>query len=104
FRDLGHRSVTEEEWVGYINDVYAEVMAARPDWPFMEHVSASLTIVPPTNIVDLPTDAWKVTAVYNATDKYPMNQVDGRDAHLWLYPQPGDARGTPQNYRLHNRQ
>lgn len=36
FRDADQDVVTNEEWTGYLNDAYRDVLGAEPYWPFLD--------------------------------------------------------------------
>lgn len=100
FRDEDHAVYTESDWVDYVNDAYAEVIAARHDWPFLESRNESLSVTAGTGFVALPTDGWRVTAVYNATNDFPLEQLDGRADYRHWFPNPDQNLGVPELYRL----
>lgn len=100
FLDTGNRIVTAAEWAEYINDVYTEVAGTHPDWPFLESRNEALSVTAGTGTVTLPTDVWRVTAVYNATDDYALDQMHGRAEHFRRFPDPASNLGQPSVYRL----
>ena len=99
FRDTGGYTFTPAEWTAYLNDVYSEIIYARPDWPFMETRSDPISVTPP-NVVTLPADVWRLRSVYNATLKVPLVEITGMEEYLYLYPDAGSASGSPQHYRI----
>jgi hypothetical protein len=48
----------------------------------------------------LPTDGWRVTSVYNATDGFPLELLHGRSEYRHMFPRPSENLGVPQFYRL----
>lgn len=100
YRDTTNRLVTAAEWADYINDAYTSVVAASPLWPFLETRDESLSVAAGAASVSLPTDGWRVSAVYNATDKIRMRQLDGRSDYRDWFPDPAGSLGTPEFYRL----
>lgn len=99
FRDTGNLTYLDSEWESYINDVYFDVTASRPDWPFLEARTTAL-VVTSSGEVPLPSDGWRVSAVLDLTNDVPLVQLDGKDEHLHQYPDPGSSLGQPQVYRL----
>lgn len=98
FRDVAYDIVTAAQWASYLEDAYQDVVAASPYWPFLE--SRATVNVTTTGTVALPSDSWKVTAVYNDTDKYPLAPIDGRVEYRHMFPDPAAAVGPPRYYRL----
>jgi hypothetical protein len=103
FKDTGALSVTDQEWKDYLNDAYMDVVSERPDWPFNEVRSTTTSVTSGTGTVALPEDAWRVSAVYNSTDGFPLEPIDGPTLYRHLFPNPGASLGVPQYYRLQNR-
>lgn len=99
FRDTNNNVYSPAEWADYVNDAYLDVVAADPYWPFLESRDTSLSVTAGTNTVTLPADVWRVTAVYNATDSFPMHPLHGRSEYRTWYPDATQT-GSPTFYRL----
>lgn len=98
FRDTGNAIYTASVWADYINDAYSDVLSASPWWPFlMARASNSVTS---SGEVTLPTDAWRVTAVYNDTDNYVLQPIDGNSDYRYYFPDADANLGNPTHYRL----
>lgn len=100
FGDPSNNVVAEAEWLAYLNDAYLDVVAADPLWPFLEGQTTNLTVTAGAGTVALPSDVWRVTSVYNATDKWPLTPIPGRSEYRHWFPDPASNLGTPQWYRL----
>lgn len=100
YRDTGNHFVQADDWTEYLNDVYMDVVAADPLWPFLEAQTTSLSVAAGTGTVSLPTDVWRVTSVYNATDKIPLAPIPGRSEYRHWFPNPASSPGIPLWYRL----
>lgn len=101
FRDPSEDVITSTEWLSYLNDAYRDVIAAHPDWPFLEQRNSAFTATAAARTTTLPTDCFRVRAVYNATDQLAMNQIDGLDMVFRLYPSQAEP-GPPVHFRLRN--
>lgn len=77
-----------------------DVVGADPNWPFLEVRNASLSIAGGMAETTLPADVWRVTSVYNATDKIPLTPIPGRADFRHWFPAPADGLGIPLFYRL----
>lgn len=76
FRDPSNNVVTSSEWTSYINDAYDDVIAASPDWPFMEKFATSLvTVNANTKAVALPTNVYRVKSVVANVDRTVLRQI-----------------------------
>jgi hypothetical protein len=104
FRDPDQRVVGNSTWLDYLNAAYRDVIGASPFWPFMENQATELTVSAAATGVDLPTDAWRVDAVYNVTDDIELTPIDGNSGQFWGFAGPGVAgqTGNPSHYRLRN--
>lgn len=100
FRDVGNNVVTDASWKLYVNSAYGDVLQALPFFPWNE-LSTTLTYSASTRSQNLPTDAWQVLSVFNATDVWPMVELEGRENFLNLYPIQTEI-GSPLHYRLFN--
>lgn len=100
FGDTTNRIITDTEWLDYLNDAYMEVVAAEPNWPFLETRTTNLVVTAGTGEVALPTDVWRVTAVYNATDGIPLAPIPGQAQFRSYFPSPSSNPGIPLWYRL----
>lgn len=100
FLDTANKIVTATEWADYVNEAYMDVVGAHPDWPFLEARSEVVSVPAGTGTATLPSDAFRVTAVYNATDDYVLEPLDGRSSHFRHFPDPAANLGTPTVYRL----
>lgn len=100
YRDTGNNLVTNTEWTNYLNDTYMDVAAADPNWPFLEGQTTSLALATGTGTISLPTNVWRVTSVYNATDKWPLAPLHGRSEYRHWFPDPTAHLGSPTYYRL----
>lgn len=102
FGDTANAVITDAEWASYINDAYLDVCSAAVSWeppaPFLE-ARASNTVTSGGEIT-LPSDCWRVTAVFNDTDNFLLERLDGRSGYREFYPDPANNRGTPTSYRL----
>lgn len=98
FRDTSNAIYSAAEWADYVRDAEADVYAASPWWPFHEN-QASNTITSGGTLT-LPSDAFRVTAVYNDTNDFPLVPIDGRSDYRYYFPDPGTNLGTPTHYRL----
>lgn len=100
YGDTGNAVVSAADWLEYVNDAYMDVVAADPYWPFLETQTTGLSVTGGTGSVALPADAWRVTSVYNSTDKIPLTPIPGRSNYRRYYPDPASSLGVPQFYRL----
>lgn len=100
FRDTANTVITASEWADYVNDAYLEVAAARPDWPFLETRNEALVVAQGTGSVALPADGWRVQAVYNKTDEWPLVPIPGQSDYRRWYPDPESNLGSAQYYRM----
>ncbi len=101
FRDLSNMLVTDDGWKAHINEGYREMLGASSFWPFLEASTPALSIAAGVNSVALPTDVWKVLAVYNNTDKIPMDELAGRRGGYDAFPLLAGQTGVPEHYRLY---
>lgn len=103
FRDTANDTYSPTEWADYVNDAYLDVLTATPWWPFHEALSAPLVVAAQATGVALPADVWRVDAVYNLTDDYPLVPSQGRSEHLYSFPGPGETEfSIPTHYRIRN--
>lgn len=101
FGDSGGDIVTSANWLSYLNEGYDEGNRHSPFWPFEEIADTSVSIAAGANSASLETEqpgSWRVTAVHNTTDDYPLSPLVGspfRD-----YPTEAADPGSPEVYRL----
>lgn len=100
FRDTNNTVVTDAGWKLYVNTAYGDVLQALPFFPWNEFAT-TLTYSASTRSQSLPTDAWQVLSVFNATDIWPMVELEGREQYLNLYPLQTEI-GSPIHYRIFN--
>lgn len=98
FRDTSNQIVSDNDWKLYVNTAYGDALIAMPFFPWNE-ASTTLQILANARSVNLPTDVWKVTAVYDSTDQFPMVPLEGRDQVYNEYPQQTEV-GQPMHYRI----
>ncbi len=104
FHDEAFDVVSSTDWVNYLNDCYRDIIGASPLWPFLHQTATdSLTFAPNVRGVNLPSNVFRVTSVYNDTDQYPMRAIEGDTQHIRLYPDQ-TLTGTPSRYRVFNNQ
>lgn len=101
FGDPENSVYTAAEWLDYVNDSYMDVVAAA-DWPFLEGQVTNLSVTAGTGSVALPTDVFRVTAVYNATDDIPLSPIPGRADYRRYFPNADAFLAIPLFYRLRN--
>lgn len=98
YQDSANDLWTAAEWASYVDDAYSEVLAYHPRWPFLEARATNLVVSAGANTVDLPDGVWRVAAVFNATNGFPMSQIDGRGEYRQHFP---DATpGHPSVYQV----
>jgi hypothetical protein len=100
FNDSNNAVYDADEWLEYVNDAYQDIVSSHQEWPFPESRPAALTVAAQAEGVDLPDDTWRVIAVYNDTEKVPMDPIPGHGLFRRLFPDPAAAYGTPLYYRL----
>lgn len=100
FRDTANVIVSDADWKNYVNSVYGNVLITMPYAPWNE-ASGTLVVPASTRSVALPLDGWRVTAVYDQTDAYPMIPIEGRDMIFSEYPTQIEV-GQPMHYRIFN--
>ena len=100
YRDASNAVVTETGWADYINDAYMDVIAASPLWPFLEVAAASVTVPAGQGSVALPADVFRVSSVFNSTDKTTLAPLTDLSDYLSHFPDPAATLGTPEFYRL----
>lgn len=101
FGDTNNAIVSEAQWLDYFQDAYDEGNGYSPFWPFTEVTDTSASIAAGANSVSLETEqagSWRVTAVLNTTDDYPLRPLVGSPYDD--YPTLADDQGSPQVYRL----
>ena len=99
FRDTSNAIYADADWTNYLNDAYRDVNAAQPYWPYME-TRTPLTVPAHTAGIALSTGVFHVTAVYDETDKYLLEPLQGRSEYRDEYPDPAAITGPPVHYRL----
>lgn len=100
FGDVNHEVIDDTEWLAYLNEAYSAVVADDPFWPFLEVQNSSLVVAAGTGSIALPSDTWRVSAVYSVTDKMPLTPIPGRSDYRHWYPDPANNLGVPAYYRL----
>lgn len=100
FRDTGNVVVSDTEWKSYVNSAYGDILTRMPYAPWNEF-SATVSVTAGSRSGTLPTNAFRVIAVWNATDAYPMVPLEGREEVYNQYPEQTET-GQPQQYRLFN--
>lgn len=98
FRDVGLVVVADADWKNYVNSVYGNVLMTLPYAPWNEQ-STTLTFAPSTRSMALPTDAWRVTAVWDQTNQFPLVPLEGRMQVFNEYPQQTEI-GMAMHYRV----
>lgn len=98
FRDTGNVIVTDVQWKDYVNTAYGDANMRVPYAPWNE-VSATVSVTAATRTGALPTNVFKVLAVYDATDQIPLVPLEGRTQVFSEYPSQ-DETGQPMHYRL----
>lgn len=94
FGDPDNNVISEPQWFDHLNDAYREVLGARGDWPFLETRTTGLTVTANTGSVALPTDVTRVSAVFDATDDWPLVEA------TWRIDASDTALGTPGWYQV----
>lgn len=101
FGDTANALVTEAQWLDYLQDAYDEGNSFSPFWPFYEVIDTSVAISVGSNSASLETEqagSWRVKAVHNATDNYPLAPLVGTPYHD--FPTLSADKGSPEVYRL----
>lgn len=97
FRDTTNAVISEAQWKDYLNDAYADVHAASDVWPYLE--ARATNEVTTSGQITLPTNVFRVTAVFNVTDELAMVPLQTRGEYRrWFADQT--ETGTPLYYRL----
>lgn len=100
YRDASGSIVDTAGWEGYVNDVYADVIAASPLWPFLEVSASSVTVLAGTGSIALPSDVFRVSAVHDTTNKNVLAPLTDLSDYRTHFPDPASALGTPEYYRI----
>lgn len=98
FRDPTNVIVQDTDWKSYVNSVYGNVLIKMPYAPWNEG-SSTVVVTAGSRSVTLPTDVWRVSAVYDQTDQFPMVALEGRQQVFQEYPQQTEV-GQPMHYRI----
>lgn len=98
FRDQGFAIVSDTDWKSYVNSAYGNLLTFTPHAAWNEF-SATVSINAGVRSGSLPQDGWRVSAVWNATDGYPMTPLEGRDQVFEEYPLQNET-GAPQHFRI----
>jgi hypothetical protein len=98
FRDTGNVIVTDAQWKDYVNTAYGDTLMRMPYAPWNE-ASTTVTIAASTRSGSLPTNVFKVLAVYDATNGFPMVPLEGRAQVFNEYPQQTEV-GQAMHYRI----
>lgn len=99
FRDTGNNIYSDAEWNDYILDAEAMVYAASPYWPFHQTRNTALVVLANTGSVALP-DATRIDSVFNSTDNYLLQPLDGNVSPYLIYPDFETTRSQPDHYRF----
>lgn len=99
YRDLGSAVVNTAGWENYLNDAYADVIAASPLWPFLNS-SFDAVLAAGQSSVELPPDVFRVSAAFNATDDILLTPITDTSSFLDRFPNPNEDRGVPEFYRM----
>lgn len=100
FRDTANTIVTDTDWKSYVNSAYSNLLSMMPNAAWNEF-SGTVTIAANGRSGSLPSEGWRVMAVYDATDGWPLVPLEGRDQVYDEYPQQTET-GPPQHYRIFN--
>lgn len=98
FRDPTNIIVSDADWKNYVNTAYGDVLMLMPYAPWNE-ASATVTVSASSHTGALPTNVFRVTAVYDATDQYPLVPLEGRMQVFNEYPTQAEV-GAPVHYRV----
>lgn len=99
FADPNNNVLADGDWTDYLNDAYADALAASPYWPFFETQVTNLAYAIGVRSAALPTDAFRVSAVWNATDQFRLTPIEGRNEVYLLFPDQNET-GQPTQYRV----
>lgn len=100
FQDASNVIITDATWKDYVNARYRAVGASSPYWPWKEAQSTALAVTAGSRGPTLPTDGWRVLAVYNNTEGVVIRPMDGVALHFSSFADSDS--GTPQFYRVRN--
>ncbi len=98
FGDAAFSIITDASWKDYVNEAYREVCSLEP-WPFLETASTSTTIAAGVRYFTLPTNAWKVNALWDSTNKIPLEPITNISQVFDEFPNQ-DETGVPVLYRV----
>lgn len=102
YRDTTNALVTADEWADYVNDAYMDVLIDSLSWEppatFLE--TRATTTVTSTGEAALADDVWRILEVFDATNRCPLDRIDGRGSYRRFYPDTDLVTGTPEVYRL----
>lgn len=98
FGDPAFDIVTDTTWKDYVNEAYREVCMLE-DWPFNETASTSVSITAGSRSATLPTNVWKVRAVYDSTNDNVLAPITNPSQVFRDYPEQTET-GQPQDYRI----
>lgn len=101
FGDTANAVRTDDEWNDYLAEGERKVHGSSPLWPWLEQAATALSVAAGTNSASLPSGAYRVLSVYNATDGVPMDELQPRVQHYHDFPEQAGATGVPEWYRLH---
>lgn len=102
YSDPSNVLITDTAWKDYVNEAYRDFLTLNPRLPFNATRSTSITIAANGRSSNLPTDVWRVTAVWDATDLQPLVPLTNPAQPRWEYPSDTE-QGVPQQYRLFGR-
>lgn len=103
YSDQNQDIVDNDGWLGYLNDAYRDVISASPLWPFNTQPNGELILTAGSRSVDLPPNTFRIAAVYNDTNQWPMAPIEGRTQQIVRYPDQ-TITGPPRRYRIINNQ
>lgn len=99
FRDPTNAIITDTVWKDYVNEAYRRVLGATPFWPWNKGNRTTLTFAAGDNTETLPTDSWRITAVFNNTDGIVMRQETGYISYRERFPFGSDSPGVPTEWQ-----
>lgn len=99
FRDPAFAIISCAEWYNFLEEGYGMVIGASPEWPFLETRPSTLTFAANDNTEALPSNIWRVRAVFNSTDQLELMRLVGVSNYRTLFPDSAE-RGIPRHYRF----
>jgi hypothetical protein len=98
FGDASNAIITDTVWKDYVNEAYRDICSLEP-WPFLEAATTNVSVTASTRSASLPTNVWRVQAVYNSTDNIPMSPLHNPAQQFWEFPEQ-DETGVATLYRI----